>query len=198
MTFRKKTLAAILSLLAMQSFVFGFHGKGYQYLYPNPDALHVDPSAGLIIRFERFSPDMIGNLDDMITMDGQEGRHYSGAVKIAGDKKTIRFQPDRPFQPGETIQVLIAPELRPGGEPIRSAISLPCHLPLFRPGRRPVFRLWPNRTRILLPEEHRPLLCRTGYPCPPTFPELISRSTIILMTNTFSLTIGADAVFPIM
>ena len=123
MTFRKKTLAAILSLLAMQSFVFGFHGKGYQYLYPNPDALHVDPSAGLIIRFERFSPDMIGNLDDMITMDGQEGRHYSGAVKIAGDKKTIRFQPDRPFQPGETIQVLIAPELRPGGEPAADPIS---------------------------------------------------------------------------
>jgi hypothetical protein len=123
MIFRKKTLTAFLSFLIYQSIVFGFHSKGYQYLYPKPDALHVDPTAGLIIRLEQISPAQIGNLDEMITVDGQEGRHYTGSVKIAGDEKTVLFQPDHPFQPGETVQVLIAPMLRSTRQPAADPIS---------------------------------------------------------------------------
>jgi hypothetical protein len=123
MILRKKTRAAILSLLICQSLVFGFHGKGYQYLYPKPDALHVDPAAGLIIRLEQVSPAQIGNLDEMVTVDGQASRHYTGSIKIAVDGRTILFQPDRPFEPGETVQVLIAPILRSTGKPAADPIS---------------------------------------------------------------------------
>ena len=87
MILRKKTLAAVLSLLTIQSFVFGFHGKGYQYLYPNPDALHVDPSAGLIIRLEKVSPSRIANLSKLPEMK-----------KRFCFSRTVPFSPEKPFR----------------------------------------------------------------------------------------------------
>ena len=116
MVLREKLLTMSLLLLIFNSFMFGYHSKGYQYLYPKPDALHVDREAGLIIRFDKVSPYDIENLNNFINVDGQEGRHYTGSCKIASDERTILFKPDRPFQAGETLQVMLSPVVRKTGD----------------------------------------------------------------------------------
>ncbi|MBN1999756.1 aryl-sulfate sulfotransferase, partial [candidate division KSB1 bacterium] len=107
-----KILNSVMFCLISATLVFGYHDLGYQYLYPKPDAPRVPCEAGLIIRLNNVTPDKITNLETFIKVQGQNGQIYTGTCKIASDKRTILFRPDRHFLTGEQITVSLTPETR--------------------------------------------------------------------------------------
>lgn len=90
----------------------GIQNGEYQYLYPAPGSSRIPPEAGLIIRLNGIAADAIANLHTFIRVQGQGGRHYAGTCRIASDKKTILFTPERHFQKGEEITVTLTPITR--------------------------------------------------------------------------------------
>ena len=111
MLFRSRLAILATVLIIHGAMAHDYQNKGYQYLYPPPNAAHVPEEAHLIIRFDHVSPNDINDLDQLVNLYGENDQRYDGFCKIASDQKTILFTPDHPFIDGETIRVLLSPDL---------------------------------------------------------------------------------------
>ncbi len=107
-----KLKISVLFFLIHTVMAFGYHDLGYQYLYPKPGAPRVPREAHLIIRLDNVAAGKVKNLDELVHLSDQNGRRCSGTCKLASDKNTILFIPDRVFVPGDHMTVRLAPETR--------------------------------------------------------------------------------------
>ncbi|TFH01257.1 MAG: hypothetical protein E4H13_05415, partial [Calditrichales bacterium] len=116
----RSTITLLVLILAGQLLPAADLTNGYQYVFPPPDGQYISPSATIIVRFSHISPADLVNLPEMINVTGAKNGPYAGKTQIASDKRTIIFDPDRNFEPGDTINVLIQPNLpRTFGESVK-------------------------------------------------------------------------------
>ncbi len=104
----QKSLFFILTLFFVSS-IFSLEREHIQYLSPSPNATHVSRHASIIVRFSELSPQKITNLNKIIAVNGQQSGKISGYTKMASDERTITFNPETTFTPGEKITVEIKP-----------------------------------------------------------------------------------------
>ena len=109
--FVQKLIYALL-LVCMPLTVSADNQSDYQYVYPIPQSTRVARNATIIIRLKNVAPSNLVNLQSFIQITGSKSNELSGNTKIASDEKTIIFDPQTDFEPGEVISVTITPELR--------------------------------------------------------------------------------------
>jgi len=97
-------------LFSLQSLAQAELAEGYHYLFPGPGARYVHPASTLIIRFERISPGELANLETFIRISGEQSGTHPGKTTIASDKRTLIFEPDKRFKPGEKVNVTMEPK----------------------------------------------------------------------------------------
>ena len=108
----QKYIIFIVNIILFTS-IFGMDTQklGYQYLSPVPDAQHVYTNEVIIMRFLNLDPRLVINLSRLIDVNGNINGSYPGDIRIASDHKTIIFDPQLDFIPGEIITVSIQPEI---------------------------------------------------------------------------------------
>lgn len=82
---------------------------GYQYVFRGQGAKYVHPNSTIILRFKKISPGELSNLGSIIKVAGEESGIHSGKTIIASDKRTLIFEPERSYKPGENVKVIIEP-----------------------------------------------------------------------------------------
>ena len=82
---------------------------GYQYLDPRPESEYVAAETRLLIRFEGPAPASLVNLSSFVQVVGEESGVHAGKTTIAGDSKTIVFEPSTPFAGNEVVDVTLTP-----------------------------------------------------------------------------------------
>jgi len=82
---------------------------GYQYVFPGPGARYVHPGTPIILRLKNISPEDLSNPSSCIKVSGEESGIHSGKLSIASDKRTLLFEPEKSFKPGEKVHVIIEP-----------------------------------------------------------------------------------------
>jgi len=82
---------------------------GYQYVFPGPRAKFVHPNSTLILRFKKIAPAEITNLHNCIRASGEKSGTHSGKTIIASDQRTLIFESESSFIPGEKVRVSIDP-----------------------------------------------------------------------------------------
>ncbi|MBN1481030.1 carbohydrate-binding protein [candidate division KSB1 bacterium] len=123
MLFRQPITLLLTVFFTTITMAHEYHNKGYQYLYPLPNARHIPEEANLMIRFNNISPYDIKDVHRSISVTGETGKRYEGTCKIASDQKTIIFSPNSHFKPGEIVRVSLAPELIRGKQGLVEPIS---------------------------------------------------------------------------
>ncbi len=93
-------------------------GRHIIYVSPNPGSSYLTPQSKVIIRSdENLSPAVIGN--NLLFVIGTSSGKHEGLVTLAKDNRTILFQPQIPFSPGETVDVSMAnPILASNGDTV--------------------------------------------------------------------------------
>jgi hypothetical protein len=110
-------LSILLCLLfPLQSFAQEGLPAGYEYIFPGPGARYVHPGTPIILRLKKISPEDIMNPSTCIKVSGDESGTHSGKISIASDKRTLIFEPEKSFKPGEKVYVTIEPRFS-GNEP---------------------------------------------------------------------------------
>lgn len=78
----------------------------FEYLSPRPEAQHA--SAGTTIALRGADPIQERSVKaKLFNIVGSESGVHKGNVFVADDGRTIIFDPDKPFEPGETISVTV-------------------------------------------------------------------------------------------
>jgi len=83
---------------------------GYQYVFPRQGAKNVHPNSTIILRLEILSPGELSNPGSIIKVAGEISGTHSGKTIIASDKRTLIFEPERNYKPGEKVNVTIDPQ----------------------------------------------------------------------------------------
>ena len=96
-------------LICTLSFAQDGLADGYQYVFPGPQAKFVHPNSTLILRFKKISPTEISNLHNCIKVSGEKSGTHSGKTIIASDQRTLIFESESSFNPGEKVSVSIDP-----------------------------------------------------------------------------------------
>jgi len=109
----KSTYLSVLILLvfASTSLARASWSDMYQYLFPGPGARDIHPNSTLIFRFETISPDDVINLEHFIRVSGETSGSHAGETLVTLDGRTVIFTPERPFEPGEQVEVSLEPRL---------------------------------------------------------------------------------------
>ena len=94
-----------------------------QYLYPKDRATWIVKESPIIIRIKDIWPEQIQNFDSFIQVSGERSGAVPGKTVISTDERTIIFYPERPFQPGENVSVLIIPSIETGSFCLDTTIS---------------------------------------------------------------------------
>lgn len=82
-------------------------GNTFQYISPNPGSELVSKSTNIIIRTSSNIPIDHLNLSSIAVIDGSLSGNHSYNVVIADDRETIIIKPITPFQPGETVSIVL-------------------------------------------------------------------------------------------
>jgi len=83
----------------------------FQFISPLPGARFVNRENTIIIRHgDRINVSSISA--EIVVVIGSSSGTISGKLNIASDNRTIIFKPDQPFNPGETVTVLLNEGLR--------------------------------------------------------------------------------------
>jgi len=94
---------------------------GYQYLDPRPESEYVAKETRLLIRFEEASPADLANLSSFVQVVGEKSGAHAGKTTIAGDGRTVVFEPSTPFTANEVVSVALTPLWStPHVEPVES------------------------------------------------------------------------------
>ena len=75
------------------------------YLSPVAGSSLNSPSANIILRFNSVLDKQFLLTPDILTVTGSESNVHSGKINLAGDGKTVLFQPAVPFNNGESVKV---------------------------------------------------------------------------------------------
>ena len=84
---------------------------GYQYIFPGPGSKYIYPNSTVIVRFEGHSPKELRNLNTLINVSGEKSGQHIGTTIIASDHRSVIFKPEKPYEPGERVDVTIDPQL---------------------------------------------------------------------------------------
>ncbi len=84
---------------------------GYEYVSPRPDARYVSPGNNIILRTGQILNRGLLNQATIVVTGAVSGLH-TGTLDLSDDRETVLFQPDRPFAPGEDVEVRVAPRFR--------------------------------------------------------------------------------------
>jgi len=111
----KKVILWVLIIMSAQKLLADIrHTRlqqaGYQYLSPLPNSEHVSRESKIILRFKNRSPAKLLNLQNFIVVKSDAENPYPGKTKIAADRKTIIFSPNKNFTLGEKITVTLIPK----------------------------------------------------------------------------------------
>jgi hypothetical protein len=91
----------------------------YQYLSPTPGSNGVSPLNNVVIRDGRgIDPGSLAQT--MLVVAGSSSGTHAGRLSLSDDGRTLVFNPDRPFAPGERVTVTLE-----RGPRTRDAVTLP-------------------------------------------------------------------------
>jgi hypothetical protein len=82
-----------------------------QYLFPEPGSKLLPKQTVLIVRFTDVIPDQIANLNSFIKIRGETSGVVEGNTIISTDGRTIIFEPNTNYTPGEKVFVNFTPKL---------------------------------------------------------------------------------------
>jgi len=109
MMFRICTIIFLLQVTVLESLA----GKiNIAYLHPVPYSEYHPPQTQLIIRFHDLKPEELNNPESFLHITGNRSGSVEGTPVISSDGRTIIFNPDRSFIPGEIVTVHLRPEVR--------------------------------------------------------------------------------------
>lgn len=107
---------------------------GYSYLDPPPESEYVAAGTRLLIRLADGAAANLLNLADFVSVIGQRSGPHTGRTTLAGDGRTIVFEPSSAFEANETVDVSLTPVPDGGAEiePIqyRFYVLRPAYAPL--------------------------------------------------------------------
>lgn len=82
---------------------------GYQYLDPRPESEYVARETRLLIRFQKARPMDLVNLTSFVQVVREKSGPHTGNATIAGDGRTVVFEPSTPFTGNEVVDVALVP-----------------------------------------------------------------------------------------
>ncbi|MCD6163279.1 MAG: aryl-sulfate sulfotransferase [candidate division Zixibacteria bacterium] len=85
----------------------GYFNDTFQYISPKPGAELVSKSSNIIIRAGSILPASNFNLSAIAVIEGSSSGNHNYNAVIADDQQTIIIKPIAPFQPGETVNVIL-------------------------------------------------------------------------------------------
>jgi hypothetical protein len=98
------------------------------YVSPVPGALHVLSGTNVIVRPSGLVDEAALRADGALLVTGSISGSIAGRLRLANDFRTILFQPDRPFVPGESVTCRLAGaiEVAPsdGGDPFEFGFTI--------------------------------------------------------------------------
>lgn len=104
----KKSLLLLVLLIPILTIAQKLNTDKYQYLLPSPNADMVTMEHNIAIRHgSDLKECIIGSFDAKVF--DSKGKIYSGKWVLSDDKKTLVFNHDEPFSPGERITVHLKP-----------------------------------------------------------------------------------------
>lgn len=104
-------LALLMTAAATAAPADSHRASGYLYLSPLPGSARHGTETVILARLAAGSPTRIANLPSMIAVRGERSGQHAGVTTVASDGATIRFVPERPFVPGETVTVALDPSV---------------------------------------------------------------------------------------
>ncbi len=107
-------LFLLIIFFTVSSFSAAYHKAGFEYIYPPPGAVEVSRHSTVFMRLFDAPPQIIGDLSSVIHLTNEKGEKINGGVRVALDEKTIIFEPDDEFTPGETVHVHLWPKTARG------------------------------------------------------------------------------------
>ncbi|MBN1481344.1 T9SS C-terminal target domain-containing protein [candidate division KSB1 bacterium] len=100
------TLAPATSLSKVNAFKLP---AGITYLHPIPESHLNSNETTLLLKYQESGSNILNTKFKVI---GSDFGQYTGRIFLAKNKRTVIFEPDNPFQPGETISVTIQSPMR--------------------------------------------------------------------------------------
>jgi len=130
----KKPLLLLILLIPVLTIAQVLNSDKYQYLLPSPNADKVTTKHNIAVRQGAILGTSIIESFDAKVFDSR-GKNYAGEWVLSDDKKTLVFNHDEPFSPGEKITVhlkqintskgMMLPELRYSFHTRKNKISCP-------------------------------------------------------------------------
>lgn len=148
----------------------------YVYSHPIPNAELVNAETTIGIRHgDSINPATIG--DGLFTVVGSVSGGHEGNVLLALDDKTIIFEPNVPFTPGETVTITVSGGVETVGGTVLDGMSYSVTVSQNALGRTANHRLAPNQwfDSEVLPAARQVQSVRTQTKyktVPATFPEI--------------------------
>ncbi len=147
-------------------------GPGFEYVSPVPGSRLVSRFNNIILRpGPRFGEPSLRNV--RLRVEGAASGPHAGSLELSDDRRTLLFQPDLPFSPGEEVTVTVermrwihgaepdAPERGAPGREDRHEFAFNFFVsPLAAPAPAS------NALAFLDPEPAAPAFARTGPPAP--------------------------------
>jgi hypothetical protein len=117
------------AVLLVLSFLLNFTGSGtiraeiYKAPYLNPAPGEVFAPTGTTLTL-RYGPEIVESSlsERYFQVQGSTSGAHRGKVVLADDRKSIIFQPEQPFAPGEEVQVRVLPGIRTVESEIREEV----------------------------------------------------------------------------
>ncbi len=120
----KPFLTVVLGLAVLFVFFCTGHSAAqepprFEYVAPRPRAEFVSALTAIAIRQGDEIDVETVQRSGLFAVSGSESGLHDGATVLADDLKTVIFQPDQPFTPGETVLVIVGGGLKTRlGDPI--------------------------------------------------------------------------------
>ncbi|HZW04670.1 MAG TPA: aryl-sulfate sulfotransferase [Anaerolineaceae bacterium] len=100
-------VVVIVAVLLTVSLVMANQPPGPQYLSPRPKAQFVSNGVTIAVRYGPLLEERL--LSDLkFDVAGKQSGAHTGQIILADDRQTVIFKPDRPFTPGEQVQVKVS------------------------------------------------------------------------------------------